>query len=343
MDKLSRRDFVPLMGSLMIGGSLLGSTYTYIPSIPIIDKIIPQRLAKGDWVSVIGPSGPIRDEKEVEEFVGILKDFGLKVKLGPNVKSKVGYFTAKDAERASELMAAVVDPDVKAIFTIRGGWGAARILELLDYSLIEQNPKIIIGFSDFTSILNAISVKTGLITFHGPSGNSTWNEYSSVYFKNLLFDSHLLHWSNRKEDAEIITFSPGTAQGEMFGGNLSVLSAMIGSNFLPNWENKILFLEEVAEEPYRIDRMLTHLKLAGVFDAVNGIILGGFRKCVPEEPDRSFSLEEVFEQHFSSIGKPVFFGAQIGHLRNKFTVPIGQRIEMNADNGQFNLLEPAVR
>lgn len=333
---------MPLMGSMLVSVPAISSELSYERLIREEELILPKRLGKGDWVSVIGPSGPIRSESEIEEFKKVLEGMGLRVKIGANVFSRVGYFTAKDEDRAKEFMNAVVDPEVKAILTIRGGWGAARILELLDYELIKANPKIILGFSDFTSILNAITTKTGLITFHGPSGNSTWNEYSVGYFSDLLFKGHFILWANRRDEAEVVTLSSGIAQGEMYGGNLSVLSALIGSNYLPEWENKILFLEEVAEEPYRIDRMLTHLKLAGVFDKVNGIILGGFRKCVPEEPERSFSLEEVFQQHFSNIGKPVFSGAQIGHLKNKFTVPIGQKIEMNADTGQFRLLEPVV-
>lgn len=332
---------MPLMGSLLASVPAISSNnFQFDPYESEIMK--PSRLKKGDWVSVIGPSGAIRAESEIDEFKSILEGLGLKVKLGANVKARVGYFTAKDEDRATEFMNAIQDTEVKAIFTIRGGWGAARILDLLDFQIIEKNPKIIVGFSDFTSILNAVAARTKLITFHGPSGNSTWNEYSTIYLKNLLFDAHLLHWANRKNDNEILTLSPGICSGELYGGNLSVLSAMIGSNYLPDWKGKILFLEEVAEEPYRIDRMLTHLKLAGVLEKVNGIILGGFRKCVPEEPDRSFSLEEVFQQHFSNIGKPVFYGAQIGHIRNKFTVPIGQRIEMNAENGQFRLLEAVV-
>lgn len=239
-------------------------------------------------------------------------------------------------------MSLIADSEVDAVFFARGGWGTARILEHLDFDSIKANPKIIMGFSDITTLLNAITVKTGLITFHGPGGNSTWNSYSVNYIKSLLENAELIKYTNTLEDSEIVSYSNGVAEGEFFGGNLSVLTSMIGSGYLPNWKGKILFLEDVAEEPYRIDRMLTQLKLNGVFEKVNGVILGSFRKCLAEEPEISYTLEEVFEQHFSNLSIPVYFGAQIGHTRNKFTVPVGVKIKMNADKGEFELLQTAV-
>ena len=198
------------------------------------------------------------------------------------------------------------------------------------------------GFSDISTLLNAITTKTGLVTFHGPGGNSSWNEYSIQYIQNLLSNAEAIDYINTSLDSPIITYQPGIASGELFGGNLSVICSLIGTDTLPNWKNKILFLEDVAEEPYRIDRMLTQLKQSGVFDKISGLILGNFRKCIAEEPERSFSLEEVFEQHFSNVNFPVFFGAKIGHTKHKFTVPIGIEVEMNANKGTFKLKKSAV-
>lgn len=340
MDKMSRRSFVPLLGTAIVGASSLsfGSTdFSFDEAL-----IKPKSLKKGDLIGVCAPAGGIKSHSEIIEFQKVLKDFGYKVLFSENIESNVGYFSGADEERASDFMDLIQNKDVKAIFFIRGGWGCARILEFLDFEIIRNNPKIIMGFSDPTSLLNAITVKTGLVTFHGPGGNSTWNEYSMSYVNQLLVEGSIVTYQNQTNDLPIITYSKGEAKGQLFGGNLSVLCGMMGSEYLPNLKGKILFLEDVAEEPYRIDRMLTQLKLAGVFNEIAGLILGTFRKCIPEEPNISFTLEEVFEQHFKDAKFPVYYGAQIGHTSNKFTVPIGAEVEMNADKGIFRMLESVV-
>lgn len=339
--KISRRSFVPMLGTALIGASCLSLEST--SGNPINDILLPKRLLPGDTIGICAPAGPIRHGKEIDEFVEVIRDLGFEVKLGKNVAKQYGYFSANDKERAEEFMSLIEDDSVSGIFTIRGGWGCARLLEHLNFEVIKDHPKVILGFSDMTTLLNAIAAKTGLVTFHGPNGNSTWNDYSVGYFKSTLVDAVEVKYSNTPVmDLPIKTISPGIAEGKLFGGNLSVLSGLTGSDYLPDWENAILFIEDVNEEPYRIDRMLTQLKLAGIFDAVNGVVLGGFRKCVAEEPDRSFTLEEVFEQHFSKLNKPVYSGAQIGHLRNKYTLPVGFPIQMDADNGTIRLLDKAV-
>ena len=341
MNKISRRSFIPLLGTAVAGASALSFSISKETSVG--EKILPLSLKKGDIIGVCAPAGGIKSHSEITEFEKKLNDFGYKTLFSENIEKNIGYFSGSDEERASDFMQLVNNKGVKAIFFIRGGWGCARILQYLDFEIIRNNPKIIMGFSDPTSLLNAITVKTGLITFHGPGGNSTWNEYSLNYINQLLVDGLPVSYQNGKEDLPIITYNVGTAEGELFGGNLSVLSTMIGSEYLPDWKGKILFLEDVAEEPYRIDRMLTHLKLAGVFNQISGLILGTFRKCIAEEPNFSFTLEEVFEQHFKGVKFPVYYGAQIGHTANKFTIPIGLKVEMNAGEGSFKLLKPAVK
>jgi len=340
MNKLSRRNFIPLLGTAVAGASAL--SFSTFQEVLFHEKIVPAALKIGDTIGVCAPAGGIKSKSEITDFEEILNNLGYKVIFSQNIEKKTGYFSGTDTERASDFMELIQNSEVKAIFFIRGGWGCARILDLLDYEIIRNNPKIIMGFSDPTALLCAITTKTGLITFHGPGGNSTWNEYSLDYINQLLVAGLPVVYQNKTEDLPIITYSKGTVEGDLFGGNLSVLSGMIGSYYVPNWKGKILFLEDVAEEPYRIDRMLTHLKLAGVFDEISGLILGNFRKCLAEEPDLSFTLEEVFDQHFKGAKFPVYYGAQIGHTTNKFTVPIGVKIEMNADNGTFRLLNSVV-
>ncbi len=340
MNKISRRSFIPLLGTAVAGASTLSFSIT--KELSDEEILFPSSLKKGDTIGVCAPAGGIKSNAEIADFKKVLNDLGYSVVFSKNIDKNTGYFSATDQERAEDFMDLIQLENVKAIFFIRGGWGCARILEHLDFQLIRMNPKIIMGFSDPTALLNAISVKTGLITFHGPGGNSTWNDYSLNYINQLLVEGKVVNYHNQKSDLPIVTYQKGTVQGELFGGNLSVLSTMIGSDYLPDWKGKILFLEDVAEEPYRIDRMLTHLKLSGVFDQLAGLILGTFRKCIAEEPNYSFTLEEVFEQHFKDAKFPVFYGAQIGHTMNKFTIPIGAKVEMNADEGTFRLLECVV-
>tara|TARA_R110002072_G_scaffold232309_1_gene389677 strand:- start:28151 stop:29179 length:1029 start_codon:yes stop_codon:yes gene_type:complete len=341
MSKISRRSFIPIIGTTVIGVSCLSIQKPKGLALEN-SKILPARLKKGDVIGISAPAGGVKSSSEIDDFTKVLEQLGFKVKFSKNSSNKFGYFSGTDEERASDFMGLILDNEVKGIFFLRGGWGCARILPLLDFDAIKVNPKVIMGFSDITTLLNAITSKTGLVTFHGPGGNSTWNAYSIRYINELLINGELVNYRNEKQDLKITTYSPGSARGDLYGGNLSVICSLVGTDFLPSWKDKILFLEDVGEEPYRIDRMLTHLKLAGVFDEVNGVILGNFRKCVAEEPERSFTLKEVFEQHFSTLKKPVFYGAQIGHVRNKFTIPVGVEVKMNADDGSFVLVDASV-
>jgi muramoyltetrapeptide carboxypeptidase len=226
---------------------------------------------------------------------------------------------------------------------MKGGWGCARILEKLDYNLIQKNPKVLIGFSDITALLVAIRAKTGLITFHGPVGNSGWNDFTRNVFTNVTMTPKVFTFpANPFGEEKTIVLNGGKASGELAGGNLTVLSGLIGSSFLPDWKNKILFLEEAKEEPYSIDRMLTQLKLAGVLNSISGFIFGKCARCEAEEPHKAFTFQEVLEQHIKPLGIPAFYGAMIGHIENKLTVPVGIKATMNAEKGTLILDENAV-
>jgi muramoyltetrapeptide carboxypeptidase len=349
MKKWTRRELLPLIGAGLAGSAFVvantkdevAETRKNLIKVPTYAR--PEKLKKGDTIGICAPAGALRRKEEVAEFTQILNQMGFKVKVGENVYKKVGYFAGTDEERASDFMQFIEDKTVRGIFFLRGGWGCARLLPLLDFDVIRENSKVIMGFSDLTSLLNAITEHSGIVTFHGPGGNSSWNEYSMNYIQKLTMEENLTLFQNTAADHQIITYSSGTAYGTLWGGNLSVLVSMTGTPFFPKINNGILFLEEVGEEPYRVDRMLTQLQQAGIFDQCNGVILGNFRKCTAEEPDRAFTLEEVFEQHFGDFGKPVYYGAQIGHTVNKMTVPIGVDARMNADEGTFKIVSPAVQ
>lgn len=306
--------------------------------------IKPKSLKPGDTIAITSPAGAVWDLQQTETFSSILKQLGFNVILGKTLTEKWGYFSGKEEARVNELHEFFSNKNIQGIFSMKGGWGCARILDQLDYDLIRKNPKVILGFSDISSLLIAIHQRTGLITFHGPVGNSGWNDYTTNVFRSVLQNdlNEYTYPAPPANEDPIITLSKGKTSGELIGGNLTVLTNLIGSKYLPDWKGKILFIEDFKEEPYSIDRMLTQLKLSGILDQVNGVVIGKCNKCLPEEPLKSFTLTEVLEQHFKAYNKPVFYGAMIGHIENKYTIPIGIKAEMDADKGSIRLLENSV-
>jgi muramoyltetrapeptide carboxypeptidase len=233
---------------------------------------------------------------------------------------------------------------------VRGGWGCARILPLINYDAIAGNPKILCGYSDITALILGVHAQTGLVTFHGPDGISTWNAFSVEWFKRVLFGGEAVTMRNprtigdnlapAKDRIEVIT--PGTARGPLAGGNLSVLAGIVGSPYLPDWEGAILFLEDVGEDIYRIDRMMTQLRLAGILGRLAGFVFGKCSNCSPGEGYGSLTLPDVLHDHVAPLKIPAWGGAMIGHLESKFTLPIGIAAEIVAGEGTIRLLEPAV-
>lgn len=338
----SRRKFL-FTGSLLTAGSLFLPLNAIDIHEPKKDKLKPKALKSGDTIAITSPAGAVWDTAQIETFSTILKGFGFNVVLGKTLNEKWGYFAGTDELRAKELNDFFADKNIKGIFCMKGGWGCARLLDKLDYKLIQQNPKVLIGFSDITTLLVAITHKTGLITFHGPVGNSGWNDFTKNAFTNVIQTAKpYTYASNPSNEDPIITINSGKATGELVGGNLTVLTSLIGSTYLHDWKGKLLFLEDFKEEPYSIDRMLTQLKLCGALDAVNGIIFGKCSKCVAEEPLKSFTLSEVINQHLKPLNKPAFYGAMIGHIENKLTVPVGINATMDADSGTVSLNESSV-
>ncbi|MFO0436407.1 MAG: LD-carboxypeptidase [Sphingobacteriaceae bacterium] len=338
----SRRKFL-MTGSILTAGSLLLPLNANTNFHSDLKKIKPKALKSGDTIAITSPAGAVWDAAQIETFSTILKGFGFSVVLGKTLNERSGYFAGSDEFRAKELNELFGDKNIKGIFCMKGGWGCARLLDKLDYKLIQNNPKVLIGFSDITTLLIAITQKTGLITFHGPVGNSGWNDFTKNSFMNVVQNNKpYVYPALPSTEEPIVTLSPGKASGELVGGNLTVITSIIGSGYLPDWKGKILFLEEFKEEPYSVDRMLTQLKLSGIFESVSGLIFGKCSKCLPEEPLKSFTLHEVLTQHFQSLGKPVFYGAMIGHIENKLTVPIGIEATMDATTGTISLNENAV-
>ena len=344
---ITRRQVLQLLGvglaatQLPIAGasaSLPGST------------LKPPRLKAGDTVGLINPAGATFHPDDVAIAQETLAALDLKMKPGKHLLDRYGYLAGSDKARAEDINTMFADSKVNAILTLRGGWGCNRLLDLLDYRSIARHPKIIMGYSDITSLLLALNAKTGLVTFHGPVGTSTWNTYSTNFVRKLLFNGGAFSMENPREKGDnlaqtqnrVLTISGGKAKGRLLGGNLSVLTSMIGSDYLPDFTDNILFLEEVGEDIYRVDRMLTQLRLSGVLGRISGFVFGDCKNCGPGEGYGSLTLEEVFDDHIKPLKIPAWYGAMIGHIENKFTVPLGIRAEINATNGKISLLEPAV-
>jgi muramoyltetrapeptide carboxypeptidase len=310
----------------------------------------PPRLSAGDTLGLINPSGAIHERMPYELAREALTALGFRVKEGTHLRARHGHLAGTDAQRAADVNAMFADPEVQGILALSGGSGGGRILPLLDYAAMRRNPKALCGFSDLTSLINAVQARTGLVTFHAPMGASEWNEFSVQHFRGTLMEAQPMTLRNpapagdtlASREGRISTLRGGRASGPLLGGNLAVLSALSGSAYWPAFDGAILCLEEVNEYIYRVDRMLSTLKLAGALDRLAGVVLGAFTNCRPGEGFGALTLDEVFDDYFQPLKVPVFAGASFGHIRRKFTLPIGLPVEMDADAGTLRFLLPAV-
>jgi muramoyltetrapeptide carboxypeptidase len=224
------------------------------------------------------------------------------------------------------------------------------MLPYIDFDVIAKNPKVFLGFSDITALHMAIQAKTGLVTFHGPNGSGRWDAFSVDWVRRVIFDAQAVTFENLHDKGEFLvqtenriqTITPGTARGRILGGNLSVLAGIIGSPYVPDFEGAILFLEDVGEDLYRIDRMLTTLKLAGVLDKISGVVFGECTECEPGEGYGSLTLREILDDIIAPLKVPAWHGAMIGHRIPQFTIPEGTQVEIDAGAGLIRMLEPAV-
>jgi muramoyltetrapeptide carboxypeptidase len=301
-----------------------------------------KRLKAGDTIGIVAPASPSEPSK-AERAIKHLTDMGYKVKAGKSVYSSRGYLAGTDELRASDINDMFADDEISAIFCLRGGYGSQRILDLVDFERICNNPKIFMGYSDITALLNAICQKCGLITFHGPMGGDFaggLEKRTKRAMKSILESTEPAGELPNPVTPEVV--EEGKASGKLAGGNLSIVAASLGTPYEVDTQNRILLLEDVFEEPYSVDRMLTQLKLAGKLKSAAGIILGDWGNSEPEEPEKSLSLEEVFEDIFKGLGKPVLKGLKIGHCKPNFTVPIGAEVSIDTCSKTVCILESAV-
>ncbi|WP_088287092.1 LD-carboxypeptidase [Ideonella sp. A 288] len=310
----------------------------------------PPRLKPGDTIGLINPSGAIHERQPYEVTTETLQALGFKVREAPNLRARYGHQAGTAEQRASDVHAMFADPGVHGLLAVTGGSGGNRVLPLLDYAAIRRTPKVLAGFSDVTALINAVHARTGLVTFHAPVGVSEWNAFSVEHLLGAVVEGRALTLRNQPDKSDglvpkehrITTLRGGTARGPLVGGNLAVLTSMAGSPYLPSFDGAILFLEEINEYIYRVDRMLSTLKLMGALDRVAGVVIGAFTNCNPGEGYGTLTLDEVFDDWFRPLKVPVYRGAMIGHIKRKFTVPVGLPAEIDADAGTIRFLSPAV-
>ena len=313
-------------------------------------KVIkPKRLTAGDTVAVIAPASGLSPES-FDKALQNLESLGLKPKVGKAARGIKGFLSATDKERLDDLHQAFADSTVSAVWCVRGGYGTSRLLPAIDYNLIAKNPKILIGYSDITALHLAIFQKTRLVTFHGPVAASEYSEYTKYHVENVLMKPsapHKIALSEYNKEQISNLFKPeiitaGKARGRLVGGNLSLLSALAGTPFaLRDMKGKILFIEDVGEQPYRVDRMLTQMRQSLDLRSLAGIALGIFEDCNPRAADTQ-SLSDVLKDRLGDLGIPVFYGFSFGHIRDQFTLPVGVEAEFDTATATMTLLETSV-
>jgi muramoyltetrapeptide carboxypeptidase len=314
---------------------------------------LPQRLQPGDTLGLISPASAPPDPKTVDESAAALEKIGFRVKIGRNARKRWGFLAGTDHERAADLMQMFTNRRVQGIVCVRGGYGAARLLPLLDYEKIRANPKIFSGFSDITSLHCALLKKSNLLTFHGPMAAShlaraDHPEFSRQGWLRTLTQPAPARGICQGYDGKTVSIiRGGRVSGGLIGGNLSVLVTTLGTPYQPSFRGKILFFEDVDEKPYRLDRMLTHLANAGVLRQVSGVAVGLCNHCADPNAAKAGeyrqSLEDVLKERLSPLKVPVVIGLPFGHVPHNATIPVGGRATLDAERGDLVITHAAVR
>lgn len=310
----------------------------------------PRRLAPGATIALLAPASGVKPAA-FDRAIASLESLGFRVRVAPHARGDGELYSGTEAERLADLHWAFSDPAIDALWCVRGGIGAQRILPGLDFSLIQRHPKALIGYSDITALHIALYERCGLVTFHGPVGISTFSDYNRQHLLAALTSTAarppvgLSPYHREQADpgfkTEVIT--PGRARGRLVGGNLTVLTGLLGTPWsLGPLDGALLFLEDVEETPQKIERMLTQLRQSLDFSRLAGVALGVFNKCVPKPDSPSPPAIDILKSHFAPLGIPVAYGLSFGHIRDQVTLPFGTLAELDADAATLTFLEPAV-
>ena len=308
----------------------------------------PKKLNKKDVIGIISPASSPDEFTRVERGVKYLEGLGYRVKVGANVGKNHGYLAGTDQERVDDIHSMFKDKDVKAIFTVRGGYGAFRLLDKIDYRIVKNNPKIFVGYSEITSLQMAFFEKAELMTFAGPMVAVDFydeiSSYTEEYFWETITSNKKLGKLKFPENQKLPSLQKGIASGRLIGGNLAVFAGLLGTEYFPNLTGKILMIEEIGELPYRVDRLLNQLRLSGTFKKVKGIILGRFIDCHELDPNKkTLTLGEVISDYVATLKIPSIYTFPHGHIKDFVTIPFGLKININAAKGSVEFMESAVK
>ncbi|MDZ7260675.1 MAG: LD-carboxypeptidase [candidate division KSB1 bacterium] len=307
----------------------------------------PPRLKQGDTIGIISPGSYPANKDRFWEGIRYLESRGFSVVTARHVLDEYGYLAGRDQDRVEDLEAMFLDPKVKAIFCSRGGYGTPRILTRINYEVIKRNPKIVVGYSDITALQLALLAKAELMTFSGPmvaiEMGAGMSPFTETNFWRLLTSDEKIGPLRNPQDSEIKVIKKGLAKGRLIAGCISVLTGLVGTHYLPALKECILVIEEVDEEPYRIDRYLMQLRLSGILENINGLVFGQFIDCVPKDKQKpTLTVEEIIDQVTADLKIPVIMGLAYGHSEEKLTLPIGAKACLDTEGGGLEILENVV-
>ncbi|THD65798.1 LD-carboxypeptidase [Robertkochia marina] len=351
---MKRRNFIKTgitlpAATLLPASTLLGRSTSF--DLAPVHLAMGRRLKPGSTLGIIAPGYAVSPEK-LEEALGYVKDLGYTPYHTDRILGNHGYLSNTDEERLADLHHMFENENVDGILCVRGGYGCTRLLPHINWDLIKRNPKVFAGFSDVTALLNEMNKRTGLVCFHAPVGTTLDTEYNREYFRKVITEGAasitLSPFPYQEEEEkhpveyEPYTLNPGIAQGILAGGNLSLLAAMTGTPYEPDYTDKIVFIEEIEEEPYRVDRMLTQLLQSATFTKASAVILGIFAGCNKARNPESFTLKEVLTDLLGDLDMPVAYGYPIGHIDENATLPIGVPVEVNTGEITVKILTSSV-
>lgn len=353
----SRRSFLRV-AALGAAGAVLGTRTASAkkkpksPATPVTPAplVKPRALKPGDTVGLIAPASYTFDLWSLDDAAARVEALGLKPKFGKYVRGRRGFLSGTDDERLADLHGMFADRSVSAVFALQGGYGTPRLLDRLDYDLIRRNPKILLGYSDITGLHLAIGRRSGLVTLHGPNMIGSLPPRTLELLKKALFVAEPIGELTNPDEADPLnmefplrTVTPGVARGRIVGGNLTLVSATMGTPYEIETKDRIVFLEDTGEAPYRIDRMLVQLRLAGKLQEAAGIVFGTCTDCGPGRSsfELSLSLSEVLMEQLGTLGKPVLAGLVFGHTKEKSVVPLGVEGELDATARRVRVIEAA--
>ncbi|HXE57914.1 MAG TPA: LD-carboxypeptidase [Gemmatimonadales bacterium] len=311
----------------------------------------PPRLAPGSRVALVAPAGPLLERDDLARAEELCRALGFEPVVGRHALRAHGYLAGTDEERLADLNHALADPGTDAVWCLRGGYGVTRILDGVDFTALARRPKALIGFSDITALLVAAGRVAGVVAFHGPVARWGLTGFSQRHFERVLCRGEAagrLESPPRPADVlvprlnRIVPLREGVAEGPLVGGNLSLLQCLVGTRYFPELDGAILFLEDVGEDVYRIDRMLAHLRMVGALSRVAGVAVGRFTEMKRGGENGALGLDQVLAAYFLPLGVPVAHGFPIGHVDDQWTLPLGVRARLDAGAGTLELMEPAV-